>query len=133
MVIGLYRSCLLVSDCTSCLGDGQRIVAIEDNEMRDEIPVTCTLSNAELREREATLLAQFKLVVTAAQEIDEGYLFHLPGHKECLALAARILSAERECCPFLKFELTAEPNQGPLTLRVTGPVGVKEFIKTLLS
>jgi len=100
--------------------------------MPGKIPVACTLSNAELREREVTLLAQLKLVVTAAQEIDEGYSFRLPGDKECLALVANVMSAERDCCPFLTFELTAEPNRGPLTLRVTGPVGTKQFIKTLL-
>ena len=101
--------------------------------MPDKIPVACTLSSAELREREATLFAQFKWLVTAREGIDEGYSFRLPGDRECLALVARILSAERECCPFLKFELTAEPNQGPLTLRITGPIGAKEVIKTLLS
>jgi hypothetical protein len=101
--------------------------------MSDKIPVACTLSNAELHEREVTLLAQFKLLVTAREDIDEGYSFRLPGDKECLALVARILAAERACCPFLKFELAAEPNQGPLTLRITGPFGAKEVIKTLLS
>ena len=100
--------------------------------MRNEIPVACTLSSAELREREATLLAQFKSVVIAAEELDEGYSFRLPGDKKFLALVAEILSAERECCPFLRFELTAESNQGPLTLRVTGPAGKKELIKSLL-
>jgi hypothetical protein len=40
--------------------------------------------------------------------------------------------AERECCPFLAFELVAKPNQGPLIVRVTGPAGTKEFLRTIL-
>jgi hypothetical protein len=40
--------------------------------------------------------------------------------------------AERECCPFLAFALIAEPNKGPVIVRVTGPTGTKEFLRTLL-
>jgi hypothetical protein len=39
--------------------------------------------------------------------------------------------AERECCPFLTFELVAHPNLGPVNLRVTGPPGAKDFLKTV--
>ena len=40
--------------------------------------------------------------------------------------------AERECCPFLAFELAAEPNKGPVILRVIGPNGAKEFLRAIL-
>lgn len=40
--------------------------------------------------------------------------------------------AERECCPFLAFEVIALPDKGPVIVRVTGPAGTKEFLKTLL-
>jgi hypothetical protein len=32
------------------------------------------------------------------------------------------------CCPFFTFELTFEPDSGPIWLRVRGQEGVKEFI-----
>ena len=35
-------------------------------------------------------------------------------------------------CPFLRFQLTAEPNLGPLTIRITGPEGTKELLKSIL-
>ena len=38
-----------------------------------------------------------------------------------------MIAAERERRPFLTFELIAEPNMGPLALRMTGPAGAKEF------
>jgi hypothetical protein len=40
--------------------------------------------------------------------------------------------AARECCPFLTFELTAQPNMGPVSVRVIGPAGTKDFLKTIL-
>jgi hypothetical protein len=99
--------------------------------MAADIPIACCLSDAELRRREATLLAQFKSAVTTTEELADGYLFRIPGEKKWLAVVSDLILAERECCPFLKFELTAEPNLGPLTLRVTGPDGTKEFLKSI--
>jgi hypothetical protein len=32
----------------------------------------------------------------------------------------------------LTFELTAQPNMGPVSVRVTGPAGTKDFLKTML-
>jgi hypothetical protein len=43
-----------------------------------------------------------------------------------------LILAERECCPFLTFELTAQPNMGPMIVRMTGPAGTKDFLKTIL-
>jgi hypothetical protein len=98
----------------------------------DDIPVACSLSDAELREREATLLAQFKSVVIATEELHDGYIFRIPGDKESIAIAAALIVAERECCPFLTFTLTVPPNMGPVDVRVTGPAGAKDFLRTVL-
>jgi len=100
--------------------------------MADEIPVACCLSNEELRTREATLLAQFKSALLATEELSDGCLFRIPGDKKWLAVAAELIAAERECCPFLRFELIAEPAMGPVTVRMTGPAGTKEFLKSIL-
>lgn len=100
--------------------------------MADEIPVACCLSSEELRTREATLLAQFKSARLTTEELSDGYLFRIPGDKKWLAVAAELIAAERECCPFLRFELTAEPAMGPVTVRMTGPAGTKEFLKAIL-
>jgi hypothetical protein len=100
--------------------------------MPDDNPVACCLSDAELRKREATLLAQFKSALTATEELPDGYAFRIPGEKRWLALVADLIMAERECCPFLTFQLTAEPKMGALTIRMTGPDGTKEFLKSIL-
>lgn len=97
-----------------------------------EIPVACCLTDEELRNREATLLAQFRLALIATEELADCYQFRIPGDKKWLVVAAELIAAERECCPFLRFELTAEPAMGPVTVRMTGPSGTKAFLKSIL-
>jgi len=101
--------------------------------MPGEIPIACILSNADLRKREAMLLAEDKSALIATEELDDGYGFRIPGDRKWLAVVTELISAERECCPFLKFELTADSNMGPLMLRMTGPAGTKEFLKSILA
>jgi hypothetical protein len=113
--------------------DGGQLIFEERVKMADEIPVACCLSDEELRKREATLLAEFKSVLVGTEELADGYLFRVPGDKRCIALAAELIAAERECCPFLRFELTAEPGMGDVAVRITGPSGTKEFLKSILT
>jgi hypothetical protein len=100
--------------------------------MPDEIPIACGLTDAEFREREALLLARFKASVSETLELADGFAFLAPGEKSWIALLAELMVAERECCPFMRFELKAEPNTGPVTLSVTGPPGAKTFLRKLL-
>jgi hypothetical protein len=102
------------------------------NRTSDKTPVACSLPDAELRKREATLLAQFRSAVVTTEELPDGYAFRVPGNKKWIAVVAELIVAERECCPFLTFELAAEPNMGPVIVRVTGPAGTKDFLKTML-
>jgi hypothetical protein len=105
----------------------------EDTTMSECIRVACCLSDAELRKRVATLLARFESAVIATEEIPNGYVFRVPGDKKWMGVIWETIAAERECCPFLTFELTAQPNMGPVSVRVTGPAGTKDFLKTILS
>jgi hypothetical protein len=98
----------------------------------DEMPIACCLTSAELREREATLLAQFRSAVIYTEELPDGYAFRVPGNGKWIAIIAEMIVAEKECCPFLTFELVAQPSMGPVIVRVTGPAGTKDFLKTVL-
>jgi len=73
----------------------------------DDIPVACCLTSAELREREATLLAQFRF----GTERTPGWVcFPRPRRWQVdwiFGLIAELIVAERECCPFLAFEVAA--------------------------
>ena len=61
-----------------------------------------------------------------------GYRFRFAASSEALAKIAAVIDAERQCCRFLRFQLTVEPDLGPLCLEVTGPVGTGEFLTDLL-
>jgi len=98
----------------------------------DNTAIACSLTRSEFHDREARLLAQFRSAIVEAKELQEGYTFRLPNDDNWIMLVAELIVAERECCPFLTFELTALPNRGPLIVRVIGPPGDKEFVKTVL-
>ena len=98
----------------------------------DDIPVACCLTSKELRERGATLFAQFRSAVIGTEELRDGYAFRVPGDGKWVAIVAKMIVAERECCPFLTFEFVAQPSMGPVIVRVTGPAGTKDFLKTVL-
>ena len=98
----------------------------------DDMPIACCLTSAELREREATILAQFRSAVIETAELPNGYAFRVPGDRKSVAITAEMIAAEKECCPFLTFEFVAEPGMGPVVVRVTGPAGTKDFLRTVL-
>jgi hypothetical protein len=98
----------------------------------DDVPLACCLTSAELRKREATLLAQFRSAVIEIEELPDGFAFRVPGTGKWIAVIAEMIVAERECCSFLTFEVVAQPNRGPVIVRVTGPTDGKEFLKTIL-
>jgi len=101
--------------------------------MSEDIRISCCLSDSELHKRMAMVLARFVSAVIATEELPDGYVFRVPGDKKWMAAVWEAIAAERECCPFLTFELTALPNRGPVTVCVTGPAGTKDFLKTILS
>jgi hypothetical protein len=98
----------------------------------DDMPIACGLTSAELGARAAMLFAQFRSAVIGTEELLDGYAFRVPGDGKWIAIIAKMIVAERECCPFLTFELVAQPNMGPVIVRVAGPAGTKEFLKTVL-
>ena len=98
----------------------------------DDMPIACCLTSAELRERETTLLAKFRSAVIETEELPNGYAFRVPGDRKRVVMIAKMIVAERECCPFLTFEFVAQPSMGPVIVRVTGPAGTKDFLKTVL-
>jgi ketosteroid isomerase-like protein len=110
--------------------NGQEVGACESPVMQEfgDMPIACRLTTEEFRMREATLLTQFRSAVQSTEELSDGYAFRIPGDAEWIAVAAELIAAERECCSFLKFEFEANPQMGPVIVRVTGPVGTKGFV-----
>ena len=51
------------------------------------------------------------------------------GTDAIVEMVAEWTRLERRCCPFFEFTLRVELEDGPVSLRLTGGPGVKEFIK----
>jgi hypothetical protein len=101
--------------------------------MTREIPIACTLSGPELRERERTVLAELRAHTRAVREHPDGYVLELARSDEALAAAAATIRLERRCCPFLRFTLTVEPGDGAIELALTGAPGTREFLSRWLA
>ena len=94
-----------------------------------ELPIACGLSDLEQRERREELSRQLFSGCRRTDELDDGYEFVFPGGAEWAEKLVRFVASERKCCPFFGFEMIFESGQGPISLRVRGPEGTKEFVR----
>jgi hypothetical protein len=95
------------------------------------LPIASELTNAELQERRATVLARIRQSVERVEEIKNGFAFFFSSDGDRLKELANLIDLERRCCTFLRFSLTVEPGGGQLILAITGPQGTREFLKDL--
>jgi hypothetical protein len=97
-------------------------------ESKDELPVACTLSSAEMRERRRQVLAPLWAAVAEVKSLEGGMALRFAPERASLAGLAELIELERRCCPFLRFELAVEPGGGPVWLSLTGPPGTRGFL-----
>lgn len=98
------------------------------------IPLACVPGAIPAEERPdhfARIERLFGTEVQEREEVPDGYAFRFM--PEALDDLARFVSNERKCCPFLTFELTVAPANGPVWLRLTGPEGTRAFLDAELS
>ena len=97
-------------------------------------PMACNLHALDpaQRARHHMLSEKLRTAVVEMRELDAGFGLHVDAAKMSLLELAEWIDAERRCCPFLTLELAAEPHQGPVWLRLTGPAGAKEFLRAEL-
>jgi hypothetical protein len=98
-----------------------------------DLPVACTLGPAALKARREGLLASLVSQAEAHAEMPDGHTFRFTASGEMLALIGRAIEAERQCCRFLRFRLTVEPDEGPILLELTGPDGTRDFLAALIA
>jgi hypothetical protein len=98
-----------------------------------ELPIACELSPAELEARRQGLLPGLLAQASEQMELADGFRWRFAPSTEVLMTAVKTIDAERQCCRFLKFALTVEPDAGDVWLEVTGPEGTREFLSSLLN
>jgi|SRR5712691_13146756 len=97
-----------------------------------DLPIACTLGPAALKARREDLLGG--LVRRAEERIDvpNGYRVRFQSEPGLLTTIARVIETERQCCRFLRFDLTVEPDECAVWLEFTGPPGTREFLAGML-
>ena len=97
-----------------------------------DLPIVCTLNPDTARTRRAALLPGLLARAVERFELPAGYRVQFAANGDILSAIAQTLDAERQCCRFLRFQVTVEPDGGPIWVDLTGPAGTREFLAALL-
>jgi hypothetical protein len=88
-----------------------------------------TAMSAEQRERHQVVSRQLLAATTGIEELSDGYAARFEPEPALLMLIAEFITLEHLCCPFFTLGLEAAPDRGPVWLKITGPEGIKPFIR----
>jgi len=106
---------------------------LHGDETAMELPIICDLTPAALRARREDLLAGLAERATGHEETTDGHIFTFNASSETLQMLTAAIDAERQCCRWLRFAVTVEPDGGPITLTLSGPDGAREFLSALFA
>ena len=97
-----------------------------------DLPIACSLNPEALKARRAGLLSALVERAYERHELSDGLQLRFSAESAILGEITRVVDAERLCCRFLRFTIAVQPDEGPITLELTGPTGTAEFIGALL-
>jgi hypothetical protein len=105
--------------------------ATEQKKSQESPPFACNMLalNAEGRKRHIEVTKQLRAATKEELELSDGYGFRFSSDQTTILLVSEFIARERLCCPFFRFEMVVEPEDGPLWMRLHGAEGVKDFIK----
>src|SRR5689334_14744362 len=93
-----------------------------------ELPIVCTLSQADFQDRRQTIIETFRSMQVEVSELSDGYSFSFTASSEALQRVAQLVDLERQCCSFLRYAIVVEPAQSVIRLEVTGPAEARKLI-----
>jgi hypothetical protein len=96
-----------------------------------ELPLVCTLTAEELKERRRTVLESIRELTLDSTPILDGYAYRFAPRPEVLSKLSNLVELERHCCSFLTFKIVVEAGVKPIRLEVTGPPATKGVIINL--
>jgi hypothetical protein len=92
-----------------------------------DLPIICTLTEAELGERRRTMLDSIRSNAVEVVEMPGGYSYRFTPSPDIYSQLSKLVELESQCCQFLTFKLIVAPQQ-PITLEVSGPPEAKVVI-----
>lgn len=120
-ILGLFFCCFqaVAQKKESCCSEGTAMA--------------CKLTSAEFKERKATVITNLKKEIVETVELKNGIKYAFKDSDETIAMLADFIKTERQCCDFFNFELSVSAEKKYVYLALTGPKGVKDFIKSELT
>jgi hypothetical protein len=107
---------------------GLQLTDVEADSGSNNFVCNLGVMNQEERARYKALSRKLMGAGEERRELDNGYAFRLATQKISLVEIADWIAMERRCCPFFNLQIEAQPNDGPIWLRMTGGSGIKQFI-----
>lgn len=104
----------------------------QNNESEQIIPIACLLPPEE-QEARGEDVSDLLAIALETHELPDGYGLGFQAADEIALRLLEFINFERKCCPFFKFELVFEPQDGPISLNIRGGEGVKELLRESLA
>ena len=95
----------------------------------EDIPIACQLLPTDFQKRRETLMQSTIVQFSQVTELENGYQFHYLGSDDVAMELVEFINFERQCCPFLTFELGFAPQGAGITLSILGNNEIKTFIQ----
>jgi hypothetical protein len=92
-----------------------------------DLPIICTLSEEQLRDRRREILEPFRSNTYKRLELPDGYAYMFQALPGILEDISRLVDLERQCCHFLTFKIVVEPQQ-LIRVEITGRSEAKPVI-----
>lgn len=126
---GLFLFGGLSAACGSIF-DGTSTETKMESTAIDEAPYACKPNaiKAEDKPRYRELAKKVKSGREEVKETPEGYALRFPADSLSIREIAEFITFERECCPFIHFEIIVEKDNGAVWLRMEGGEEVKEIL-----
>jgi hypothetical protein len=96
--------------------------------MSTSLPIACALDEGGLAGRQAELRAGVLSDAVAVERLPDGYRWRFDDRADLIARLGAVIDAERRCCRFLRFTLSAGADLGAVLLDVTGPPGTRDVL-----
>jgi len=91
-------------------------------------PIACSLTSPELRQRLDHLRTTLFAETRALQEDASGFTFRFENTDAHVDALMEVVRLERQCCPFLHFQIDIAPEPATLSLHLGGADGARAFI-----
>lgn len=120
----LLTICVFASSITVAQ---QNKTAMKD--LKERAKLTCKLTTPELQERKRTVITELKSLLKERKEETNAVRYKFESTDSNIDLVSSFIKTERLCCDFFEFSLQVESNSEFMWLTLSGPDGVREFIK----